>query len=92
MLGKLYFRDTNALAVQVDCQLFEYADNHNPEARWRVLYTPVDQRIRDFSVKRDQPFVLKLEDGREAEAIVQWESTAPDGKTIGLLRILGDLR
>ncbi len=91
MKGTLYITGQKKPVADLSCSVFEYTDNHQPGDRFRINYEYVKrhQKVR-IELIRETPMRLELEDGRKANVTVQWESTAPNGGQLGVLRVEGE--
>ena len=81
------------VAVLDEVSVVEYNDNHkrNP---LRLYYK--SQKLNSSRVMaemfRDEKMQLKLEDGRSADVLIQHNSLDVEGRFVGVLRVLGDLK
>jgi len=76
----------------LDCQVSEYRQPGDPHHSIRILYTYQERPAKGLELHKDAPLQLRLEDGRQAKVIMQHESVTPDGRIIGVLRVIGDLQ
>lgn len=88
MRGELFLpKDTKPAAV-LECQISEYRRPGDRDHSLRVLYTYQERLKKGLELYRDVPLWLRLEDGRELSVLMQHEAITPDGRIIGVLRVL----
>lgn len=92
MKGELFFPEHKKPTAVLDCQVSEYRKPDDPLHTVYVLYTYAKRPRRRLETVREQPFELRLEDGRRASVIIQHEAIAPDGRIVGTLRVVGGWR
>jgi len=93
MKGMLYLSNREEpVAVLDDVQLLEYDDNHKV-APLRAYYKTrrLNAGRTMLELQRDERMVLKLDDGRSGNVLLQHESMDADGNSVGVLRVLGPL-
>jgi hypothetical protein len=93
MKGTLYLPGrTEPVAVLDEVNIVQMNDNHKA-APQRVLYKT--QKLNAgktmLELQRDTALKLKLEDGREANVLLQHSSLDMQGQAVGVLRVLSDL-
>ena len=80
------------VAVFDEVTVVKMNDNHKG-AEYRVTYT--SQRLNASKVmlelQRDQKMMLKLDDGRQANVLLQHSSLDMKGNAVGVLRVLDGL-
>lgn len=83
---------TEPVAVLDEVNIVQMNDNHKA-APQRILYKA--ERLNASKImlelQRDTAMKLKLEDGREANVLLQHSSLNMQGHAVGVLRILSDL-
>jgi len=69
------------------------ASNHADHSHHRIFYKTKNLNATKTMVDlhRDRRFVVKLDDGRVANALLQHSSIDMQGNAVGVLRVLGDL-
>jgi hypothetical protein len=81
------------VAVLDEVSVVEYNDNHRRDPL-RLYYK--SQKLNSSRVMaemfRDEKMHIKLEDGRSADVLIQHNSMDMEGRFIGVLRVLGDLK
>ncbi|MCS7219718.1 MAG: hypothetical protein RML36_12405 [Anaerolineae bacterium] len=88
MRGELFLpKDTKPAAV-LECQFTEYRRPGDRDHSVRVLYTCQERLRKGLELYRDVPLRLRLEDGRELSVLMQYEAITPDGRIVGVLRVL----
>ncbi|RIK39940.1 MAG: hypothetical protein DCC55_16570 [Chloroflexi bacterium] len=80
------------VAVFDEVNIVTMNDNHKA-APFRVLYKTrrLNASKTMLELHRDTKMLLKLEDGREANVILQHNSLDMQGNAVGILRVLGEL-
>ncbi len=80
------------VAVFDNVQVMEYNDNHK-HAPLRVYYksTRLNAGKTMLELHRDEPFLLRLDDGRSGKVRLQHESMDTEGNAVGVLRVLNGL-
>lgn len=93
MKATLYLdRKDQPISVLDNIQIVEYkTSNHEPQSNYRVFYKTRNLNATKTmsELHRDRRFLLKLEDGRSANVLLQHESHDSEGYAVGVLRILG---
>ena len=79
-------------AVFDEIQIVRMNDNHRLEPV-RINYKARELNASKVMTEmfRDAKMVLKLEDGRECDVLLQHNSLDMEGYAVGVLRVLGDL-
>lgn len=80
------------VAVLDEVQVVEMNDNHK-EAPFRVNFTSKQLNAGKTMIElhRDTKMRLRLDDGREANVLLQHSSLDSKGNAVGVLRVLGAL-
>lgn len=93
MKGMLYLAGREEpVAVLDDVKVIEFNDNHKL-APLRVYYKTLSlnaSRVM-LELQRDERMLLKLDDGRSANVLLQHESMDTEGYSVGVLRVLGPM-
>lgn len=81
------------VAVLDDVRLMEYNDNHK-QAPLRIYYTSrsLNAGKTMLEMHRDEQMLLRMEDGRSADVLLQHNSMDSSGNAVGVLRVLGPVR
>jgi hypothetical protein len=95
MKAMLYLdRLDQPVSVLDEVKVVEYdSTNHTDHSHHRIFYKTKSLNATKtmIDLHRDRRFVLKLEDGRTANVLLQHSSIDMQGHAVGVLRILGDL-
>lgn len=80
------------VAVLDEVQVVTMNDNHKASPQ-RITYKTARLNAGKTMVElhRDEKFVVKIEDGRTGNVLVQHASLDMAGNFVGVLRVLGDL-
>ena len=89
MRGELFLPGKTKPAAILDCQITEYRRAGDPEHSVRIVYTYAERPKKGLELYKGIPLKLKLDDGREASVIIQYESVTPDSRIAGVLRVVG---
>lgn len=93
MQAKLFMsgKDT-PVAVLDDVRLFDYNDNHT-DAPQRIYYSSKSLNAGKtmLEMHRDEQMLLRLEDGRSANVLLQHNSMDSQGNAVGVMRVLGPI-
>jgi hypothetical protein len=83
---------TEPVAILDEINIVQMNDNHK-SAPQRILYKT--QKLNAHKVMlelhRDTTMTLKLDDGRQANVLLQHSSLNMQGQAVGVLRVLGEL-
>jgi hypothetical protein len=81
-----------AVAVLDHVQLVEYNDNHK-DAPQRIYYKSKSLNAGKtmLEMHRDEQMLLRMEDGRSANVLLQHNSMDSQGFAVGILRVLGPI-
>jgi hypothetical protein len=82
------------VSVLDEVKIVEFqSTNHADHSQHRIFYKTKNLNATKTMVDlhRDRRFVVKLEDGRVANALLQHSSIDMQGNAVGVLRVLGDL-
>jgi hypothetical protein len=93
MKAMLYIQDQNEpVAVFDEIELVQMNDNHKA-APYRITYKTkrLNAGKTMLELHRDEKMTLKLEDGRQANVLLQHASLDMQGNAIGVLRVLSGL-
>jgi hypothetical protein len=80
------------ISILDDVEIVEYkSNNHADHSNYRIFYTTktINATKTMTELHRDRRFVVKLEDGRTANALLQHASLDMQGNAVGVLRVLG---
>ena len=79
-------------AIFDEIKIVAMNDNHKASPV-RIFYKSNRLNASKIMVElfRDNKMLLKLEDGREAQVMLQHNSLDMEGNAVGVLRVLGDL-
>ncbi len=88
MRGELFLPKEARPAAVLECQISEYRRPGDRDHSVRVLYTCQERLRKGLELYRDVPLRLRLEDGRQLSVILQHEAITPDGRIVGVLRVL----
>lgn len=94
MQAKLFMTGKDApVAVLDEVQLMEYNDNHT-QAPLRIYYKSKSLNAGKtmLEMHRDEQMVLRMEDGRSANVLLQHNSMDSTGYAVGVLRVLGAIK
>jgi hypothetical protein len=93
MKAMLYLNQTDQpVSVLDDVQVVEYKTNNHPDqSHYRVFYKTKNLNATKMMAElhRDRRFLVKFDDGRSANALLQHSSLDMEGNAVGVLRILG---
>ncbi len=93
MKGMLYLAGREEpVAVLDNVKILAFNDNHMV-APLRIYYQTLSLnsgRVM-LELQRDERMVLKLDDGRSANVLLQHESMDSEGYSVGVLRVLGPM-
>jgi len=80
------------VAVLDDVRLMEYNDNHT-DAPHRIYYTSRNLNAGKtmLEMHRDEQMLLRMEDGRSANVLLQHSSMDSQGNAVGVMRVLGPI-
>ena len=83
----------DAVSVFDEVTIVEMNDNHRLSPI-RITYKTKELNASKTMVElhRDSKMHLKLEDGREADVLLQHSSLDMEGNAVGVLRVLGDIQ
>lgn len=93
MQAKLYMQDKKeAVAVLDDVTIVKMNDNHT-KSPYRVTFSTarLNAGRTMLELHRDEKLVLRLDDGREANVLLQHSSLDSKGNAVGVLRVLGTM-
>lgn len=93
MQAKLYMQDKkDAVAVLDDVTIVKMNDNHSASP-YRVAFSTarLNAGRTMLELHRDEKLVLRLDDGREANVLLQHTSLDSKGNAVGVLRVLGTM-
>jgi hypothetical protein len=82
------------ISVLDDVEIVEYkTNNHADHSNYRIFYKTqqINATKTMTELHRDRRFLIKLEDGRTANALLQHASLDMQGNAVGVLRVLGAL-
>lgn len=91
MKAMLYMAgNSDPVAVLDEVQVVEMNDNHR-EAPFRINFTSnqLNAGRTMIELHRDTKMRLRLDDGREANVLLQHSSLDSKGNAVGVLRVLG---
>ncbi len=95
MKAMLYLdRTDQPVSVLDEVKIVEYqSTNHADPTHMRIFYTTkaLNATKTMIELHRDRRMVVKLEDGRTCNALLQHNSIDQEGKAVGVLRVLGTL-
>jgi hypothetical protein len=94
MKAMLYLTGKNdPVAVLDEVQVVEMNDNHR-EAPYRINFKSSQLNASKFMLElhRDKKLQMRLDDGREANVLLQHTSLDSKGNAVGVLRVLGEIR
>ena len=80
-------------AVLDDVKVVEMNDNHKA-APFRITYKSkmLNASKTMIELQRDEKMVIKLDDGRYGDVVLQHSSLDMEGNAVGVLRVLGELQ
>lgn len=92
----MLYMDPKSQPVSIldEVKVVEYqSQNHANHSNYRIFYkTPALNATKTMvDLHRERRLLVKLEDGRSANALLQHTSIDKDGNAVGVLRVLGDL-
>jgi hypothetical protein len=81
------------VAVLDEVKVVEFNDNHQ-SAPVRVFYSSKSLNSGKAMIEfhRDEKMLLRLEDGRSGDVLLQHSSLDMNGNAVGVLRVLGPLQ
>ncbi len=84
-------KQTDPVTTLDDVQVVEMNDNHSA-APVRILYKTQSLNSGKSMIElgRDEKFMLKFDDGRSCDVLLQHSSLDMQGNYVGVLRVLGD--
>ena len=94
MQAKLFMTGKEApVAVLDEVQVMEYNDNQK-EAPLRIYYKSKSLNAGKtmLELHRDEQMMLRLEDGRSADVLLQHNSMDAAGNAVGIFRVLGSIK
>lgn len=93
MKAMLYMQDKKeAVAVLDEVTIVEMNDNHSKSpSRISFSTAKLNAGRTMLELHRDEKLVLRLDDGREANVLLQHSSLDTKGKAVGVLRVLGTI-
>lgn len=79
-------------AVLDEIKIVKMNDNHQ-DSPYRIYYKSRRLNASKVMVElfRDSKMLLKLEDGRQAQVLLQHNSLDMEGNAVGVLRVLGEI-
>lgn len=80
------------VSILDDVEIVEYqSTNHADHSNFRIFYKTksINATKTMTELHRDRRFLVKLEDGRTANALLQHASLDMQGNAVGVLRVLG---
>ena len=92
MKAMMYMQgNDDAVAIFDEVTVVEMDDNHRLSP-FRINYKTSKLNASKTMVElhRDNKMRIKLDDGREADVLLQHSSLDMDGNAVGVLRVLGD--
>ncbi len=93
MKAMLYMKDKkDPVAVLDDVKIVQMNDNHQ-KSPYRIAFstTQLNASRTMIELHRDVKFLVRLDDGREADVLLQHTSMDSKGNAVGVLRVLGAL-
>jgi len=83
----------NPVAVFDEVSVVQMNDNHS-ESPYRITYKSRSLNSSKVMLERhrDSKMHLKMEDGSEADVLLQHSSLDMSGNAVGVLRVLGDIQ
>jgi len=90
MKGELFLPESDKPTAVLDCKIAEYRKPGDPDHSIRITYTYQERGKKMIELHKDTPLRLRLEDGRETSVRLQYQSITPDGRIIGVLRVVGE--
>lgn len=94
MQAKLFMSGQEApVAVLDNVQVMDYNDNHK-DAPQRIYYKSQSLNAGKTMVEmhRDEQMLLRMEDGRSADVLLQHASMDSEGNAVGVFRVLGPIK
>lgn len=94
MKAMLYMPDKeDPLAILDEVKVVTMNDNHKASAQ-RIAYKTAQLNAGKTMVElhRDEKMVVKIEDGRTGSVLLQHASLDMEGRFVGVLRVLGELK
>jgi len=93
MQAKLYMPEIEKpVAILDHVQVIGYNDNHK-DSPLRIYYKSQSLNAGKtmLEMHRDEKMVIRLDDGRSADVLLQHNSMDSTGNAVGVLRVLGQL-
>lgn len=93
MKATLYMQSQrDPVAVLDDVKIVQMNDNHQKSPH-RITFSSskLNASRTMIELHRDEKFRVRLEDGREADVLLQHTSMDSKGNAVGVLRVLGNL-
>lgn len=93
MKATLYMQDKKEpVAVLDEVTIVKMNDNHS-KSPVRISFSTarLNAGRTMLELHRDEKLVLRLDDGREADVLLQHSSLDTKGKAVGVLRVLGTM-
>lgn len=93
MKAMLYMQDKkDPVAVLDDVTIVKMNDNHT-KSPYRVSFSAAKLNAGRtmLELHRDEKLLLRLDDGREANVLLQHSSLDSKGNAVGVLRVLGTM-
>ncbi len=95
MKAMLYMNQASQpVSILDEVKVVEYkSQNHADHSNYRIFYKTYALNATKTMVDlhRDRRLVIKLDDGRSGDTLLQHSSIDTDGNAVGVLRVLGDL-
>lgn len=93
MQAKLFMQDKKEpVAILDEVTIVKMNDNHS-KSPYRISFSTAKLNAGRtmLELHRDEKLVLRLDDGREADVLLQHSSLDTKGKAVGVLRVLGTI-
>ena len=93
MKAMLYMQSKkDPVAVLDEVNIVKMNDNHS-QSPYRISFStaPLNAGRTMLELHRDQKMLLRLDDGREANVLLQHTSLDSKGNAVGVLHVLGTL-
>lgn len=91
MKAMLYMQNKKeAVAVLDDVEIVQMNDNHG-QSPYRISFSAsrLNAGRTMIELHRDEKMLIRLDDGREANVLLQHSSLDSKGNAVGVLRVLG---